>query len=234
MATTDPAQILCYGDSNTWGLEALTFARFGATVRWPGVLAANMMDDGNYKVLEEGLSGRTTVWDDPLCSWLPPNDDPSVCNGRKSLMPILHSAKPVVAVVIALGVNDLKARFNLTPADIASGVGMIVEKVQQAQAGPDSSCPAILIICPPPCTNETFFPDIAGGIHKSLLLPAEYERVAKEKGCDVLDAGSVPGVVCSEEDGVHLSKEAHAKLGVAIAEKLKVLLRPRGDGLRKT
>lgn len=223
MAATDPAQILCYGDSNTWGCEALTFARFGAAVRWPGVVAANI--GGNYKVLEEGLSGRTTVWDDPLSFWLPPNDDPSVCNGRKSLMPILHSAKPVVAVVIALGANDLKTRFNLTPAEIASGVGMLVEKVQQAQAGPDASCPAILIICPPPVTNETFFPDIGGSINKSLQLPNQYERIAKEKGCDILDAGSVPGVVCSEHDGLHLTKEAHAALGVAIAEKLKAMLK---------
>mmetsp|Transcript_57131 Transcript_57131/g.66781 ORF Transcript_57131/g.66781 Transcript_57131/m.66781 type:complete len:226 (+) Transcript_57131:25-702(+) len=218
----EPRQILCYGDSNTWGLEAGTFARFKHNIRWTGVAASVLGPD--YKVLEEGLSGRTTVWDDPLCSWLPPNDDPAVCNGRKSLMPIIHSAKPVVAVIIYLGANDLKKRFSVTPADIANGVGILVEKVQQAHSGPGDSQPAILIVCPPPCTSEEFFPDLEGAMNKSLQLPAHFDRVAKEKGCDVLDAGSISGVTCSEVDGLHLTPESHNLLGNAIAAKLQEML----------
>ena len=141
--------VLCYGDSNTWGHIAGTSDRFGASTRWPGITAAELGPD--WSVQEAGLNGRTTVWDDPLCSWLPPNDDPATCNGRKSLLPILHSAKPVAAVVIALGCNDLKARFALTPADIAAGAGLLAEKVQQAQVGGGpSQTPAILLVCPPP------------------------------------------------------------------------------------
>jgi len=232
----DPLQILCYGDSNTWGLEAGTFRRYRFSTRWPGVTASRM--GPRYKILEEGLSGRTTVWDDPLCSWLPPNDDPSICNGRKSLLPILHSAKPVVAVVIYLGVNDLKARFHLTPTEVANGVGMLVEKVQQANAGPvafardvedeaggsNNGGPAILIVCPPVVSNEDFFPDMKGAIEKSFHLVDEYARVAQEKGCQLLDAGTVEGVVCSELDGIHLTEEAHSLLGVAIANSLKEML----------
>ena len=96
----DPRVVLCFGDSNTWGHDAESGVRFGPSTRWPGVLAAALE---NSVVLEEGLNGRTAVFDDPLCNWLAPNVDPSVCNGRKSLMPILHAAKPVDVVVIALG-----------------------------------------------------------------------------------------------------------------------------------
>jgi len=236
----DLLQILCYGDSNTWGLEAGTYRRYRFSTRWPGVTAFHM--GPRYKILEAGLSGRTTVWDDPLCSWLPPNDDPSICNGRKSLLPILHSAKPVVAVVIYLGVNDLKARFSVTPAEVANGVGMLVEKVQQADAGfvayagdddnddgnnynnEAGDGPAILIVCPPVVSSEEFYPDMKGAIEKSLHLADEYTRVAQEKDIQLLDAGIVEGVVCSKLDGIHLTKEAHSLLGVAIANKLKEML----------
>ena len=59
--------ILCYGDSNTWGCIPLTGAhpprRYGPAQRWPGVLRREL---GNgFWIVEEGLNGRTTVWDDP-------------------------------------------------------------------------------------------------------------------------------------------------------------------------
>ena len=59
-------------------------------------------------VVPEGLNGRTTVLDDP-------NENPFFCgqdgagmNGRRQLLPCLHSHKPVSVVVIALGCNDMK------------------------------------------------------------------------------------------------------------------------------
>src|SRR5690349_6490973 len=58
--------VLCYGDSNTHGQipGGLTLDRYTLRERWPGVLAAEL---GNtWHVIEEGLSGRTTVHDDPI------------------------------------------------------------------------------------------------------------------------------------------------------------------------
>ena len=59
--------ILCYGDSNTWGCVPLRersgLCAFPLTKRWPGVLRRELGD--GYWVVEEGLNGRTTVWDDP-------------------------------------------------------------------------------------------------------------------------------------------------------------------------
>ena len=235
----EPLRILCYGDSNTWGCEAITYRRFGARVRWTGVVqreldkcCLSLPSKTSYQILEEGLSGRTTVWDDPLSVWLPPNDDPSVCNGRKSLMPILHSAKPLAAVVLYLGANDLKERYNNTPMDIATGVSVLATKIRQAQAGLTPSRPLpILIVCPPPCTNEEFFQDLKGAIAKSKRLPEYYETMVNnlgagndKKDCYYLDAGAVPGVVCDGSDGLHLTKEAHGALGLAIATKLKEML----------
>ena len=55
--------VLCYGDSNTWGWIP-GGGRHARDKRWPGVLAAELGHD--WHVIAEGLSGRTTVFDDPL------------------------------------------------------------------------------------------------------------------------------------------------------------------------
>jgi lysophospholipase L1-like esterase len=70
--------ILCYGDSNTFGFNPATQARFLYADRWTGVLARELGSD--YRVIEEGLGGRTTGWDDPILESR---------NGRNYLLPCL-------------------------------------------------------------------------------------------------------------------------------------------------
>ncbi len=57
-------RILCFGDSNTWGYDPATEDRFDDQTRWTGVLQAALGTD--FTVIEEGLNGRTTVWNDPI------------------------------------------------------------------------------------------------------------------------------------------------------------------------
>ncbi len=106
--------ILCYGDSNTHGFNPATQGRFSLSERWTGVLMRELGSD--YHVIEEGLGGRTTVWDDPIMESR---------NGRDYLLPCLWSHKPLDLVIIMLGTNDLKDRFSLTPFDIAAGAGAL-------------------------------------------------------------------------------------------------------------
>ena len=49
--------ILCYGDSNTWGYIPGTGGRYPRDIRWTGRMAKALGED--YYVLEAGLSGRT-------------------------------------------------------------------------------------------------------------------------------------------------------------------------------
>ena len=51
--------ILCYGDSNTYGYIPVTAGRYDESTRWPGVLRG-LLGEGHL-VIEEGLNGRTTV-----------------------------------------------------------------------------------------------------------------------------------------------------------------------------
>ena len=54
--------VVAYGDSNTWGSDPATGARFAPNQRWTGVMSEAL--GGRFRVIEEGLRGRTTV---PFC-----------------------------------------------------------------------------------------------------------------------------------------------------------------------
>ena len=90
-------------------------------MRWTGVLAARL--GAEYRVIEEGLNGRTTRWDDPIEVGR---------NGLTYLRPCIESHQPLDLIVVMLGTNDLKRRFDLSASDIAQsaadagGIGMAV------------------------------------------------------------------------------------------------------------
>ena len=205
-------KILCYGDSNTWGYDPKTEDRFDDNTRWTRVLGKTL--GSGYEVIEEGLNGRTTVWDDPIEGYK---------NGLNYLIPCLESHRPIDLVVLMLGTNDLKHRFSLTAFDIAQGAGVLVRAIQMSQAGRNGAPPITLLMAPPPTTTLTYFADMFEGAgSKSLKFAAQYERVSTELGCAFLNAGAV--IVSSPLDGIHFEAGEHAKLGQAVATKVRSLL----------
>jgi lysophospholipase L1-like esterase len=205
-------RILCYGDSNTWGFDPVTQDRFDKWERWTGQLSLAL--GGDYDVIEEGLGGRTTVWDDPIEGYR---------NGYDYLIPCLESHKPLDLAVIALGVNDLKKRFSLSAYDIAEGMRVLVQVVQKSDAGRKNSAPQVLLLAPPPLGKLTAYAEMFEGAEaKSRKLADHYARVAAELGCSIFDISTV--IAASDLDGVHFEKEDHAKLGQAIANKVREIL----------
>jgi lysophospholipase L1-like esterase len=204
--------VLCYGDSNTFGTATVERAdgRYGHDERWPGVLQAALGPD--WRVIEEGLGGRTTVSDDPV--------EGADKNGRTYLPPCLRSHRPLDAVAIMLGTNDLKARFAKSAWEVAAGVGVLVDIVKTAKVGRDEGVPEIVVVCPPPMRDR--LPDhadmFAGAPAKSRELAAGYRRVAAEAGVRFFDAGGV--IQSSTADGFHLDPDAHAALGRALAAEI--------------
>jgi lysophospholipase L1-like esterase len=207
--------ILCYGDSNTYGTAPMADLeddrRFGPGERWVGILREALGAD--WWVVEEGLPGRTTVLDDPI--------EGIYKNGLTYLTPCLESHRPVDIVTIALGTNDLKARFGMPAADIAAGAGILVETVAKALAAFGQSA-KVLLIAPPPilevgCLAEMF----AGGAAKSRALGPHCKATARRLGAGFLDAGSVIG--SSKIDGIHFDLPEHQKLGQAVAAAVKQL-----------
>ena len=52
-------QILCFGDSNTWGYDGESGERLPFKVRWTGRLQ-KAYEGKDVRIIEEGLCGRTT------------------------------------------------------------------------------------------------------------------------------------------------------------------------------
>jgi len=207
--------VLCYGDSNTWGCIPLTgpepSRRFAPNERWPGVLREHL--GAEYWVVEEGLNGRTTVWEDGL----QPHR-----NGRELLLPALLSHRPVDIAILMLGTNDLKRRIGVSAAEIAEGAGMLVEIARGSCCGLDGAEPEVLLVCPPPLGRlPQFAHAFEGGAEKSRELAAAFTEVARERGCALLHAGT--HISTSDVDGVHLDRDAHAALGAAVAEAVRNL-----------
>jgi lysophospholipase L1-like esterase len=129
--------------------------------------------------------------------------------------------------VIMLGTNDLKASFDRSPDDIARGLRRLVEQVKAMDRAVWTEYPApkILVVAPPPLMQAERFPAavFAGGLEKSRQLASLYAKVAAEAGAEFLDAGTV--TAADGVDGLHLTAEAHRKLGRAIAAKIQDSLR---------
>lgn len=209
--------VLCYGDSNTWGYEPATGNRLPEGVRWPGVLARELGE--GFRIIEEALNGRTTVRDDPVEEHK---------NGKTYLWPCLESHAPLDLVIIALGVNDLKARFLASASDVADGAGVLAGIAQRSGVGPDGGSPAVLLVAPPPAGRLTELALMfAGAEEKSRGFPRQYRRVADKYGCAFLDAGEV--VRASDRDGIHLEADEHRKLGEAVAASVKESLSLQGN-----
>ncbi|TLU74125.1 SGNH/GDSL hydrolase family protein [Lichenicoccus roseus] len=207
--------ILCYGDSNTNGTRPLrvpgALDRYAEDERWPGLLRASLGE--SWRVIEEGLPGRTTVHDDAV--------EGRHRNGLRTLRACLESHLPLDLVAIMLGTNDLKARFSVEPADIAASVGTLLAEARIATAAQDFA-PRLLVIAPVPIDEAGFLGAMfRGGAEKSRHLAPLYEAIAERNGADFLDAGAVARV--SAVDGVHFEADQHAALARAMAAKIAAM-----------
>ena len=109
--------IVCFGDSNTHGYRASNDSRYDEQERWTCLLQKQLGDD--YLIIEEGLSGRTTCFPDPIHEGL---------SGLDYIYPCLMSHEPVDLLVIMLGTNDTKERFGASATCIALGLKRLIAK----------------------------------------------------------------------------------------------------------
>ena len=117
--------ILCFGDSNTYGYRPDGSGRFDADTRWTGLLQKKL--GTNDRIIEEGLCGRTTVFSDELRE------------GRRGLDTIgilLESHAPVDLLILMLGTNDCKTRYNASAGTIAKGLEQVITKAQKSSSHP--------------------------------------------------------------------------------------------------
>ncbi len=203
--------LLCFGDSNTWGFDPATWERYPQGIRWPGVLR-NELGEG-YKIIEEGLNGRTAVVNNSLDGF---------SNSETDLATALTIHCPLNLVILMLGTNDLIMRSSASPDDIGKGIDILLDIICQSGAGPGGSAPAVLLLAPPPIgalAGET--EALKSAAVQSHLFAERYASLAADFDCAFLNAGEI--VRSSEIDGFHLDASEHTKLGLAIAERVRVI-----------
>lgn len=214
-------RILCYGDSNTWGHNPEPDGedfRYGDDVRWTGILQKCL--EGRAKIIEEGLCGRSVMFDDPIS----PDR-----NGRKFLGCSLQSHQPLDLVVFMLGTNDIRHIFTPSVKEIAAGMVNLVKMARNPDTYWVGKRPEVLVIVPAPVRDEIASSDFYGmydeeSVSKSKALYAAYEAALKGmEGVRLLDAGKIAEV--SVKDCIHLSREGHRNLGRAAAECIEEILK---------
>lgn len=205
--------LLCHGDSNTHGtmpMPDLGFqGRYSRDERWTGRLQRLLPD---WEVIAEGHPGRTTVHDDPV--------EGAHRNGLTVLPALLETHRPVDAVLLMLGTNDLKERFSVNAMDIALSLERLVRVIRASAAGPSGAAPGVLVVAPPPieevsCLAEMF----AGGAAKSRQLGPRIAAMAERNGLPWLDAGAM--IKVSPIDGIHYGPEANPVLAEAFAAAIR-------------
>ena len=208
--------IVCFGDSNTHGYCAIPSDcedggnRFSERERWTCLLQEGLGDD--YLVLEEGLGGRTTVFEDPLHEGM---------SALSVAAPILLSHEPVDLLIIMLGTNDTKERFSANAAAIAAGMERLIRKCRQTDCW-NGKEPQILAICPPPM-GEGFHDDVMGEgcREKSLALPGWMEAAARRTNARFLNAADCE---FNPADHMHLSRKGHAQLAALLVPLVRSIL----------
>ncbi len=207
-------RILCYGDSITWGYIPGTGRRYDENTRWTGILQKNL---GNgYTVLEDGLNGRTTIYDASLKRYR---------NGLESLGYSLVSQHPLDLMILALGINDISY---IDPEDAGRGIRALLRHLVMANGtytnGEEEPIfrgkPKILLMAPS-ALNPNYALLRENGKMKyetSKAFSAAYEKAAEDFGVYFLDASKI--AMAPPTDGIHLNEEGHAAMAEAITKKV--------------
>ena len=201
--------IVCFGDSNTWGYNPTDKSRFPDSIRWTGILQLSLGKE--VQVIEEGLNGRTSIWNDPIEAY------PS---GKDTLIPCLESHRPIDLVTLLLGTNDLKKHFKKSAEEIAKGIRVLGEMIQSSKTGLGGGPPRLFLLAPPPLGQLSLLADrFEGATEKSRLFGKLYMNTARELGCAFADLGEQ--IQSSEQDGIHWEPEAHLAVGRYVADRIR-------------
>ena len=198
--------ILCLGDSNTHGYCADPNdcadhgIRFNEEERWTCRLQKALGDE--YLVTEEGLSGRTTVFVDPIHESM---------DALSVIYALLKSHEVIDLLIIMLGTNDVKERFGANAACIAAGMERLILKQ-----------PNILVVAPPPI-GAGFHDAVMGDgcVEKSAGVAGQLRIICERQGVHFLDAKDCE---FNQVDFMHLTRKGHAQLAELLAKEVPGLI----------
>ncbi len=208
--------IVCLGDSNTHGYCADPSDcadggnRFNEDERWTCRLQTAL--GAGYLVTEEGLSGRTTVFSDPIHESM---------DALSVLYPVLMSHEAVDLLVIMLGTNDVKERFSSNAVLIGLGMERLLLKAKTVECWGGRK-PNILVVAPPRI-GDGFHDDAMGDgcVEKSRGVAEQLRIVAQRNNVHFLDAAECE---FNRIDFMHLTRKGHAQLAQLLAQQIPQIL----------
>ncbi|MCK1480830.1 hydrolase [Bradyrhizobium sp. 197] len=171
-------RIMAFGDSNTFGTGSVAVPpslRLAPEDRWPRVMQSCLI---SAEVMEEGLPGRTTDLEDLG----EPVQGGVTYSGLQHLPTALASHQPLDLVILMLGTNDAKTRFERDAHDIAAGMRRLVSTVKSFQSIVGYTAPSVLVISPPAIAssvvNGRLGEMFACGSQLTAALPDLYRAIA--------------------------------------------------------
>ena len=205
-------QVIAFGDSNTWGLNPILKNRYPENTRWTGILRSRLSRLG-LQLIEEGLCGRTTVFEDPQRCGL---------NGAEDVARVLSRNPGASAAVIMLGTNDCKKIFRASAREIGAGLERVLDAFENRIAHE-----RILVISPVILGKDVWKPEKDPDFDRQSVmvsadLKAVYGELARRRGHLFLAASDY--VSPSVYDDEHLNAESHGILADAVYRVLETSL----------
>ena len=203
--------VLCYGDSNTYGYDPETGLRYPPALRWPDALQALLGPE--YRVIPEGLNGRTTAFGRKGLAWL---------NGLSTLDPIIRTHYPIDYLIFMLGTNDCCAELGLSAEEITAGMEKLIDRARAHLSEIQENEAEIIIIAPKAMDGKVLrgvfsYEMDEKSVRVSQELTTLYKELAERKGCDFTDIEDI--IELSETDGEHFLPEGGKKLAGKLKEK---------------
>lgn len=203
-------KIICYGDSNTFGVNPLNGRRYASETRWTGILSKILGDE--FKIAEEGCNNRT-------CFFM--NPDGILQSAPKHLPQCLEKHKSFDIFILALGTNDLQKIFDINESIVENGLTNSINLIRKYNPN------VRIIIIPPVILNEevlngTFsYQFDEKSIENSNSIQKKYSICAEKENCEIVDFNQY--VAPSKLDGLHFDEMSHKIMAEQIANQINNL-----------
>ena len=208
-------KILIYGDSNVWGYRKIPrefrenpeikIRQLDEKTRWAGIFSDKIRKKygtGNVKIMIDGLNSRVAGDEE---------NDEKTLNSKADFAKKITKNLDFNLIIIALGTNDLKPKYDLSPDEISRNILWYKTKIHEIR---EEKTIKILFILPP-----NFVPK-PGGMRNSVRKTANNfakKSLAKNEFLEIED-------IDLSEDGVHFSDVVHAEMAVKVFAKTEEIL----------
>ena len=195
--------IVCYGDSNTFGFNSKDGSRYDENTRWTAVLQ-NILGS-EYKVYNEGMCDRTGFVNNP---------NGEIFSAQEHFPKTIESFENIDTLILWIGTNDLMFQYNISDEKIEKGLQNLIRLAQLKTEK--------IIVIPPVILREKILGSYFGdrfdktSIAKSKDVQNIYKTVANTYHCRFFDINEI--VKPSDFDGLHYDEISHRIIAEELAQ----------------